>query len=442
MANLLRPFINHFEVFSFILQFLSTVILIFGLEKLTGRFIRNRYLAWLAILVALIPLNDFTLGNVELYSECFQASGLAVAVVVWAVNLFLDRKYLFASVLMAAATFIQLLEGLDVMMVLCAILFVAVIRKEVSWKIFFGFITVYMFTSGVYLVMIFMQKNVAADISNQELFKILFEFRHPHHFIFSAFPKARMMVFFVLVLVSVLFFGMRSRQLFQFLLIGLTGVIIYAFAVYGWHNIFIGNFQFYKVTQWMKFLGVIAVLGFAEQFLGSLIPTLSSFYEKAILFLLSCLCWVVIINFNHLLPYKVPFELFSMKEQDDMIAICEKIKEVTPHDAVFIQPFDNTELKFYAERSSYVEFKANVRNKAFVKEWSNRVAEVFGVKPEMNVKGFALKDTADSFFLNADRERLELLKKKGVTHLLTKKEFPASTGKLILQNNTYAVYQL
>jgi len=247
--------------------------------------------------------------------------------------------------------------------------------------------------------------------------------------------------FFLVSMASILFFPMRSKKMFQFILIGLAGIIVYAFAVDGLHNIFIGNFQFYKVTQWMKFLGVVAVFGFAEQFLGS-VSLLRTSVEKSVLISLSILSWVIILNFSNLLPYKVPFQLFGLKAQDDMISICEKIKEVTPRDAVFIQPFENTELKYYAQRSSYVEFKANVRNKIFVKEWAKRVEEVFSINPQMDLKGFSLQQVADAYFYHSSKERLGLLKTKGVTHVLTKKEFPLSTGKLILQNDTYAVYQL
>ena len=442
MAHLLLPFVNHLELFCFVFQFLTSIMFVLGLVKLTRRFIQNTYVAWLAILVALIPLNDFGLGNVELYSECFQASGLAVAIIVWAINFFLDRRYLSASALMSLATFIQLLEGLDIMMVLSAILFLAAITKEVKWKVLVGFTAVYAFTAGVYLVMIFIQKNVTAGISNQELFNILFEFRHPHHFIFSAFPKAKMLVFFALTAISLLFFALRSKQLFHLVLIGLVGVIVYAIAVDGLHNVFIGNFQFYKITQWVKVLGVVALFGFVEQFLSSFIIPLRTSFERVGLIVSIVLCWVVILNFNAMLPYKVPFQLFEMKKKDDMIAICEQIKEITPPDAVFVQPFDNTELKFYGERSSYVEFKANVRNKAFVKEWANRVKEVFGVAPDMKVKGFALQKPADFFFYHADAIHLSALKVDGVSYLLTRKEFPPATGQIILQNKTYAVYQL
>ncbi len=443
MAHLLLPFANHIEVFCFCFHFLSVIILILGLEKLARRFIRNDYFAWLAVFLTLIPLNDFTLGNVDLYSECFQASVLAVALIVWVIVFFLDRKYLFASTLLSLATFIQLLEGLDVMIVLSTILFIAAIRKEVSWKIFFSFISVYALTAGIYLVLILIQKSNSSSISNQELFKILFEFRHPHHFIIAAFPKVKMVVFFFLASVAVAFFSIRSRVLFQFALIGLIGIVLYAFAVDGLHNVFVGNFQFYKVTQWMKFMGVVACVGILEEVLNIQKEWLSNCkFQKVGLVMVSLLCWIIILNFNEYLPYKVPFQIFGLKQKDEMISICEKIKDTTAKESVFIQPFDNTEMKYYAQRSSYVEFKANVRNRAFVRQWYNRVKEVFGVDASMQVQGFALQKKADENYFHLSPVTILGLKEKGVTHLLTRKEFPPAMGSLILANNTYAVYQL
>jgi hypothetical protein len=436
-ATLLLPFVNHLEVVCFIFQFLSTVILITGLSKLAMRFIRNRYLAWAAVLIALLPLNDFALGNVELYSECFQASGLAVAIIVWAINLFLDRKYIWASALMSMATIIQLLDGLDVMLILSAVLFIAVLQKEVSLKLFFQFILLYAFTAGVYLIMIFIKKSGTADITNSQVFSILFEYRNCHHFIFSSFPKIKTAVFFLLTTVSIFFFARKSKSMFHFILVGLAGLLVYACCVDGIHSVFIGNFQFYKISSWMKFLGVVGLIGTLK------VDSFRPFkLEKPVLISLSILCWIVILNFSDRLPYKVPFQIFRMKEEDAMISICEKIRESTSSEAVFIQPFETTELKFYAQRSSYVEFKANVKNKRFVLEWWRRLTNVYGLSLSSPVQGFMAEKAANSHFYHLSAENLTALKQEGVTHILTRKEFPPTKGSLILQNNTYAVYQL
>lgn len=443
MATLLLPFVKHLELFSFLFQGLSTILLVLGLQKLGRRFITNRYFVWAAILIALIPLNDFTLGNVELYSECFQASGLATGIVVWALLFFLDSKYVAASALMAAATIIQLLDGLDVMIVLTLILFIALVRRQVTVKTFLLFTGIYALTAGVYLVFIFIQKSAGTGASPAEVFSILFQFRHPHHFIFSAFGKLKTVVFFALGITALVFYGLRSSKIFQFVLIGLVGVVVYAIAVDVFHIIFVANFQFYKVTGWIKFFGVVAALGLLEEVFNwqTVLARMRSLQTAGMVLGIAC-CWVVIIKFNTALPYRVPFQFFGMKNSDEMIDICRQINAVTPANAVFIQPFENTELKFYARRSSYVEFKANVRNKAFIKQWAGRINEVYNVGPESDIKGFALESAADSFYYAMSAERLLQLKCEGVTHLLTKKEYKPATGNLILVNSAYAVYQL
>lgn len=441
-AYLLLPFVNYLELSCFILQFLSTTILVLGLVKLACFFIRNQFIASLAVLLALIPFNNFSLGAVGLYSECFQASALSVAIVAWALYFFLNKKYLVVSIAMSCATFVQLLDGLDVMMVLCTILLFEAVAGRVSWQTLMKFTGIYTFSAGVYLLLVFLQKNVEADITSQQLFQILFEFRHPHHYIFSSFSKFRMMVFFLLVLFSLPYFYLKSRVVFRFICLGLAGVVFYALAVDVFKSVFIANFQFYQITPWLKFFAVVAGLGFSCAVINFSAPVIQKSVQWLSLVSLSVITWVVILFFHHWLPYQVPYQIFSMKSSDDMISICQQIKESTPPHAVFIQPFENTELKFYAQRSSFVDFKANVRNKLFVKKWANRLQLVYGISSDSFAKGFALQSTADSFFYSLSSRQIATLKSKGVTHVLTSRKVPFSSGTLILANHSYAVYQL
>ena len=125
-----------------------------------------------------------------------------------------------------------------------------------------------------------------------------------------------------------------------------------------------------------------------------------------------------------------------------MISICKDINEVTPSDAVFIQPFENTELKFFAQRSSYVEFKANVRNKKFVGDWYDRIQLVFDVSAENTEKGFALQQKANENYYTENRWVLSSRAGQGISYMLVKKNYAPPFGTKILENNSYAVYQL
>lgn len=440
MAHLLLPFFNHLEFFCFLFQMLSTVVLVMGLEKLVARFINNRYLAWLSVLVSLVMLNDFSLGNVEVYSECLQASGVACAIVVWAIHFFLNRKYLLVSCLMAMATFIQVLDGLDVMMVMSVVALFSFLKKQLSGKELLQLLLPYSVVAGAWLLLILQAKSGDSPLAPKEVFRILFEFRHPHHFIFATFSKAKIVLYFSLTAVALLYFYNKAAPLFQFILLSTIGLVFYIIATDVFHWEFVANFQFYKVTQWVKLLGVVAGVGYlANRFPKTSLPAL---FENSLLVMGFAFCFSVIFFFSEHLPYSVPYQIGSLKQADDRISIAEEIKQLTPANAVFIQTFENTELKFYAQRSSYVEFKANVRHKAFVGEWYRRVNEVYGVDYKRSTKGFELEKQANNYFENLSRQQLEHLKLEGVTHVLTTKLHPPSIGKLVTANSTYAVYQL
>ncbi|MBL0309401.1 MAG: hypothetical protein IPP77_06945 [Bacteroidetes bacterium] len=442
IAYLLLPFVNHLEVACLIFHCLFTVILILGLMKLAEMFIQNKYFAWLSIPAALIVFNDFALGNLELYNHCLQASLIAVAIIGWAILYFFQGKYLHFISLMSIASIMHGLEGLDVMLVLGIILLILIYQKKISLSKFFLLCGIYLGTAGIYLLALFFAKQGNTDISNTELFEILFRFRHPHHFIFLSFPKFKMVVFFLLTLFSMWYFRNRSPILFRFMLIGFIGILLYAISVDGFQNIFIANFQLYRITTWMKFFGVVAVVAWIERFVSFVsLSHLFVSFGKSFLLISITDCWIVILSFNQMLPYKVPFELFSLKENNEMISICQEIKNVTPKDALFIQPFDNSELKYYAERSSYVEFKANVHDKKYVREWYKRIQLVYGLDIEDSQKGFGLKKIADDNFA-LDSDRLKALKLEGVTHMLVEKGYHPPIGELIVSNNSYAVYQL
>lgn len=449
MAHLLLPFVSHLEFFCFIFQMLCTVFLVWGMERLALRFITNRYLAWLAVLVTLVPLNDFGLGNVEVYSECLQASGIATAIVVWAINYFLDRKYLLVALLMSVATIVQVLDGLDVMLVLSALLLVSVVKREVSFKTLLQVGLLYALTAGVFLLFI-LQAKISSEmwdkfpyVTKDEFFQILFEFRHPHHFIFASFSKLKVAVYALLTITALFYFYRKSKPLFGFVLLSTLGLAGYIVATDVFHYVPIANFQFYKVTQWVKFFGVVAAVGYAGNYLNNVFTWhFPKNTERCLLLTGAAACFLIIAFFRHSLPYSVPYQIGKLKYDDDMIRICEEIKYATPLDAVFIQPFENTELKFYAQRSSYVEFKANVRHSTYVAIWYSRIHSAFGVLYESKVQGFELQQQADDYFVHLSAEQLLQLKGEGVTHILTWKESVPALGTKSIENNTYAVYKL
>lgn len=443
IAYLLLPFVNHLEIACFLLHLLTTVLLVTGLMRLAEGFIQQRLIAWLAVPVSLIVFNDYGLGNLELYTDCLQAGFISVAIIAWALVFLFNQRYTLAVLLMSVASIMHGLEGLDVMAVLFVLLMLSVQRNEITLTRFMSLSFLYLLIAGGYLVTLFVAKQGDSSVSNKEFFEIMYRFRHPHHFIFSLFPKFKMAVFFLLTISALLYFRKHAASMFQFLLISTVGLILYIISVDGLQNVFIGNFQFYRVTPWMKFFGVLAFFGWMVPYIPKFrLSAFTQSLEKPIYAAGVVMSWLIICFVSTALPFKVDYQLFGLKNKNDMISICRDIKLQIPRDAVFVQPFENSELKYYSERSSYVEFKANVHDKKYVGEWYRRIQLVFGISVADAQKGFLLKQKADIYYKRLTVSQLQILKDEGVTHLLVQKNYSPSSGSLILFNDSYAVYQL
>lgn len=449
VANLFKPFVNHFEIFCFVIHCLTTVILVWGMEVLARRFISNKYLAWLAVLFTLIPFYHLSLGMVDTYSTGVQASSISTCVVIWGINFFLDRKYLLAAVIMSVATIIHALEGLDVMLVLSAMLLWELVSKRVSVRTFIYYLAIFALTAGIYLVLILKAKSVTGNqgtglySSPDEFFNIIFRFRHPHHYIFSAFPIAKVVQYTLLTVLALLYFRKRSRPIFAFVVVSTIGIAFYAICTDVFQWVFVANFQFYKLSQWVKLLGFVALFGYAGIYIGSLQfwrPGKNT--ERAWLLAGTLTCFIVIAFFRQQLPYKVAYQIGDWKYDNEVIGLCEEVKTHTPVNALFIHPMEITEVKFYAQRGSYIEFKANVKHYLFVAEWYRRLQEVYGIDYHSSVAGFNLQQQANGYFTNLSGEQLNKLKAEGVTHVLTYKQTPPAIGTKVLESSTYAVYQL
>jgi pheromone shutdown protein TraB len=49
--------------------------------------------------------------------------------------------------------------------------------------------------------------------------------------------------------------------------VGCVGLIFYIIGVDVLHTVFIANFQWYKIVQWIKFMGIVGAVGCIYQFI-------------------------------------------------------------------------------------------------------------------------------------------------------------------------------
>ncbi len=415
-------------------------MLLLGLYRLAARFINREIFAWVAVFISILIFNDKALGNVDLYTPSIQAADVACAMIIWAINYFLDRKYILASFIMSVATLIHVLEGLDVMILLCLIVLILLARKELSIKTASSFFLIYFVIAFPFLFMVLMAKsNVVSTVSNHDLFAILFEFRHPHHFIFSSFPVFNKLFFFTLAAFALIFYRKKSEQLFWFVALGVAILFVYIICTDYLHLISMANFQWYKTTQWIKFIGIVAFIGFATKYIPRLFQIPHSI-QIALALLGVITSWTLI--FSQQSPFVVPYQIANFKYQQPEIDIAIKAKNATPKDAVFVIPFSMSEFKYWSERSAYVEFKANARNKMFVEEWYKRIGEVYGIDTTDTHSGFEKHWPADKFFYNkANSDSVNDWKKLGVTNIIINRSLDNDKLSILDSNEKYFIYK-
>jgi hypothetical protein len=440
-ANFLRPFSNHLEITILVLHLINTIFLLTGLYQIAQRFFDVKWHTWLPIGASILLFNDKALGNVDLYTPSLQAGDVACAIIAWAIALFLDKRLWTFTFMIILATFIHVLEGLDTMILLSIVLFISALQKDISLKKWIGINIVYLFTAGIYLALILLGKTaVDSSLSNHDTFKILFEFRHPHHFIFKTFPVFNIVLMLLLSIVSVFFFYKQSKQMFFFIIIGWAILIVYIIATDICHIISIANFQWYKVTQWIKVFSFIGTFALFIKYIKFKIDIDYKILSGVSIGIITICFSLIFLNKS---PFKAAYQLGAKSLEYDDIKIAVKAKELTKKDALFVIPFDNSSFKYWSERSCYVEFKANVRNKKFVGEWYKRIGEVYGLDTNDTHIGFEKRWPANAnFFNNANSDQIRQWKKNGVTNILIQQPLNNTQLRLLDTAPSYYLYKI
>lgn len=450
VAYMLLPFVNHLEVACFVLQLLFTVLLIIGLEKLGTLLVGNVHVARIAILINFLLFFNRGLGDVELYSDVLQGSSMSVAIIAVGLYFFFREEYIIATVLLSIASIIHPVEGLAVYLVMIGAIFIYMaVFKEVNFRTFIRCVLIYALTAGIFIAIFFAGKvdglnTIWGQFDKETFFRIYFVFRHSHHYIFHYFPLADKILFAVFMLINLAWGYVYNKKFLWFNLIALFGLVIYVIATDYLHQVDIAGLQFYKITQWIKFLAILIAVNYlwnlpAMSWLNRLANKASVIIYGI---LLPVLILVVIVKPAIFERPGIYHQYGSgWKEKNDMVMLSMKIDSEISKQAVFIQPFGCTELKYFGKASSYVDWKAFLKNRNSVFEWYRRIGMVYGISINDPEKGFDLEKKADDYYNNLTAEKAALLKREGVTHIIsTNKNWP--NGALLFQNKTYAVYQL
>lgn len=432
----------------FVLHLLFTVLLIVGLQLFGALLTGSMATARIAILLNFMLFFNHALGDVELYSDAVQGSSMAVGIIAFAFYYFFKSRYVVAFSLISLGSIVHPVEGLTVFLVMASTASVLALQKQIVFAELAKALALYVLTAGLFIAYFLMGKldginAFASTFDNDTFFLIYHEFRHSHHYLFSHQPSIDKLLFAVFIAIG-FWAGSTNKKLFWFTMFSLLGTIIYVLCSDYLHIVDIANLQFYKVSQWVKYIGLLFIVKYALAYL----PIVKQWAENMWLnvAVMACACTIVIsLYFNpNILGRQYAYYEFghNWKAQNDIVDISLAINKNISKQAVFVQPFSTTELKYYGRISSYVDWKAFLKNRGALYEWYRRIQLIYGVSIADKEKGFFLQQKADAHYASLSAAALLQLKQEGVTHLLLKKDVAPTLGTLILQNNTYAVYQL
>ena len=426
-----------------ILHFVCVLFLLEGLFRLAKIFIRSNGLIWLAILIPFIPLMNWNLGGNEMYIPLITSSTVAKVFGVWAIYFSLKKENIKNDnwnvyILLAIATFIQPLVGLQLFLVLTgANVLNVVFNKGVEWKISFS-VLFYFLTGGVWVF--WLQRDFAEGGIDNRMFFDFLEFRLPHHFIPSYFSRKAAILLLPLFGWSLLFYYKKNSTVFWMFVLALLGMFIYTIGVGCMESSTIVSSQWFKITIWLKSLSLIALFSFFED----KIPVLKKeFFQKICtrgLQFIGVISIVLILNPVSIFKTKT-YDFFFLSKKNPEIEIAGIAKEKTPKDALFIVPMNHTHFKNYSERSTYVDYKAVIHRKSIIPIWYKRIQEIYGVNIDTRQSGEDNVLVGNNNFRNLTIEELKRFSEQGIQYLLTFKDVDLPLEK-VGENVGFVIYKL
>jgi len=369
---------------AFLLTVLCISAMAWSFAQMAWHFFKNRWAAWLAPVLVLLVFYGYTVGGNHITYNILISSTLAKALASLSLVLTLRGKWLFAGVLLGAASLFQVLVGLQLMLVLTVVIPFMAREERVRSLIsaWVGYLPVALFI----LIPVFTQQFLDSYEFDHELYhNILFRFRNYHHYLPSLFPSGHYVRFFGLLglgLVAYRFAGTDDRRLYPILMMAvLSGMVVYTILLEGLDLHAIGKLQWFKTSIWAAGLGAVMVAGVLGMVLQSILPA-----EKigtrvlSVCSLTLALVALVVITNSAWLPSRFDGRyVVGNRNLTDLERMHGWIAKNTDKDALFLVPPDNTSFACQAKRPMVVHFHAIVHTPQFMLPWYDDIIEFYGV---------------------------------------------------------------
>lgn len=431
---LLKIFGSKVEFASFVLHLVSSFLLIAGLWTLGRMFLRDNFLRLLLVLSTLVLTYYLNLGGNEIWYNYFVPSQLAKSVAVWGLICWIREQRLAGYILVALATFAQPVVGSQL-----ALLFVLVDIREMGIKNFKGWIKgplLYFLTAGLWVGAVFINNLISDHTVDGATFYQIMETRLAHHFFPSYYPLRSWLLLLPLMLTGAFIWRKSSTRIYYLFLWGFAGMIIYFLGIEILEIPSLLSVQWYKTTVWFKPLAILAVLLLIDQ-------TVSTWSVRFLTPLLTIMLIISILQITQTVhwlgkkPYHFPGTSYYTAEMD----LALQMKDKLPKNACILIPPQVTGVRYFSERSLFIDYKSNIHSKAYMSEAALRRRDLYGLTLPMRTSGKDMMSEMQQYYSNLETSDFQSFKEMGASHVMTAKDHPLELEKVV-SNSFFTLYKL
>lgn len=433
VAKLLSLFGDYLPLATFVLFSLCLFLMVRGIVLIANYLQLSNYAAFTSIVILLLFTNGLSPGGNDLYSPFFTADSIAIPLCIFAFWFALRSKWGPAGLVLGLAALFQPLMGFQVFVLIC----LAALYHTKSGKSILKIAAMYGIAGGWMFLILAFSFFAGSEVAMSDYFDIYFKFRAPHHFIPAYFLTWKSIVFFLLT-IGAIWKWYKSQALISYILVLIGfGALVYVVGVHFFDSQLIASTQWFKTMQWVKLFIVLGLLVYVDPVLRKIELKTSS---KLVLAAssVSLIALVVLFQFPQWHPLHKQNDLVQEAQNNQLFTFVES---AIPQNACFIIPIDNTDFKFGAKRSVYVDYKSIDPKPAYVKVWKSRIEDVYGSLSN-ETAGFDFYTPAATHYNSLSDQDLEHLTRKGVSYALFYKQKVSEKLELVYQDETNFLYRL
>lgn len=384
--------------------------LILGLLKIASLLIRNAFFQILAIGVLLTLGHHFSLGGNELYYSSLTPGLCAKSLAVWGIYYWLKRNYMLWSVFLILSTYLQPVTGLQVLLITSMSLVAGAVLHS-NFKTFpLKAWAIYVVLCTPWLLLLYLNNGISGDPA---FFKKIIEFRLSNHFIPTKFSISGWLFTIAMALISMAAFKGNIRR-FCFIIV--AGCFLYFILYKNLNWVHVTYSHWYNTTIWIEFFGIVALFRLMEK------PVYDKKWirKTGIVMPVFLLLLVSLYRFQ-LKPESNPqYSLPWFKDITPEVQISLLAKDLTQRDALFVAPYDLTAFSWYSKRSLYVNYRSMMSHEPFLRNWYDRMQQVYQYRAEDQEAGFKFSNFANAVFSTPAHESIMVWKQSGITHFICK----------------------